>query len=250
VSIRELTESDGADAKGASNGVLVEDVTADGPAAKAGLQKGDIITEFDGERVRSVRQLTRLVQETPGGRTVQAAVVRGGNRTTLSVTPEEGRFDFDGMGELGRVMRYHMTPRPPAPPPPPPAPGRAVPPVPPAPPTPPAFFEDSLVRSGRMGLSVSSVSSQLAEYFGVKAGVLVTAVADGSAAAKIGLKAGDVITSFNGSTVETPADVRRLSQRVANGDALAIEVVRDRKPIKISGKADVGEQRPTGRTIL
>ncbi len=247
VSIRELTDSDD---KGASNGVVVEEVTADSPAAKAGVQKGDIIAEFDGERVRSVRQLTRLVQETPAGRTVQAVVIRGGNRTTLSLTPEEGRFDFEGMGEWGRVLRDRLAPRPPAPPAAPAPPGRPAPPLPPAPPVPEVFFEGSQARSGRLGIGVSTVSSQLAEYFGVKAGVLVTSVADGSAGAKIGLKAGDVITSFNGSAVGTPADVRRLSQRVTNGDALAIEVVRDRKPVKLSGKAEVGEQRRTDRTVL
>src|SRR5690242_17537634 len=57
-----------ADAKQNKAGVRVETVTPDGPADKAGIKGGDVITEFDGERVRSTLQFSRLVQETPAGR--------------------------------------------------------------------------------------------------------------------------------------------------------------------------------------
>ncbi len=42
------------------------------------MKKGDIVVEFDGEHVRSVRQFTRLVQETPAGRKIQTSVIRDG----------------------------------------------------------------------------------------------------------------------------------------------------------------------------
>ena len=79
-------------------GVLIEEVGPDSPAAKAGLRPSDIVTEFDGERVRSLRQFTRLVRETPPGRTVRAAIVRDGRRSEVSVTPEggSGPFSIDG----------------------------------------------------------------------------------------------------------------------------------------------------------
>jgi S1-C subfamily serine protease len=64
VSIRDLEEADKSTAKGATSGVVVEEVATESPAEKAGIRKGDVIVEFDGERVRSARQLTRLVQET------------------------------------------------------------------------------------------------------------------------------------------------------------------------------------------
>ena len=70
-------------------GVVVEEVTGESPAETAGLKAGDVIVEFDGERVRSTRQFTRLVQETPSGRKVQASVVREGQRVPLSIEPHE-----------------------------------------------------------------------------------------------------------------------------------------------------------------
>ena len=70
-------------------GVRIEAVDADGPAQRAGLRAGDVVTEFDGERVRSARQFSRLVQEAAPGRHVSVAVQRDGQRQTLEVTPED-----------------------------------------------------------------------------------------------------------------------------------------------------------------
>jgi serine protease Do len=247
VSIRDMEEADAKAGKGLSSGVLVEGVSPDSPAEKAGIRKGDVIAEFDGERVRSVRQLTRLVQETPSGRSVQATLVRDGQRTNVTVTPRESnRFRFEGLedSDFGGDLRYRIAPRPPVPP---------SSPSPPLPPAPPSVwnFDGFLGRSSsRLGITVSPLSSQLAEYFGAKEGVLVTSVADESAAAKAGLKAGDVITSFNGSAVDEPADLRRRIQDMNDEDEFTIAVLRDRKSLTLKGKADRPERRRTGRSIL
>ena len=92
---------------GKESGVLVEDVRANSPAEKAGVKKADLITMFDGERVRSVRQFTRLVQETPPGRTVKATIVRDGQQKDLQITPEEGRGVTSG-GFVGRDRLPHV----------------------------------------------------------------------------------------------------------------------------------------------
>ncbi|MGH9371889.1 MAG: PDZ domain-containing protein [Vicinamibacterales bacterium] len=247
ISIRDIEQADEKTAKGASGGVVVEEVAADSPAETAGIRKGDVIVEFDGERVRSARQLTRLVQETPAGRSVPAALVRDGQRTSVTVTPREGnRFDFErfeDFGEWARDLPYRIAPAPPK---------AAVPPKPPAPPSPPSVwsFGKMLDSSSRLGVTLQSLSSQLAEYFGTKEGVLITSVADNSAASKAGLKAGDVITSFNGSPVDEPADVRRRIQDLDDGAAFTIEVMRDRKTVTVKGKAERPERRRTERTIL
>src|SRR5262245_8253835 len=66
-------------------GAVVSGLVDSSPASKAGLKSGDIVVEFDGERVRSARHLTRLVQETPAGRTVRMAIARDGSRQTLDI---------------------------------------------------------------------------------------------------------------------------------------------------------------------
>src|SRR5687767_5338202 len=58
-------------------GVLIEDVREGTPARRAGLEKGDVVVEFDNEPVRSVRQFTRVVRETAPGRAVKMTVLRG-----------------------------------------------------------------------------------------------------------------------------------------------------------------------------
>ena len=129
VSIRDVEESD---AKTAQAGVIVEEVATDSPGEKAGIHKGDAIVEFDGERVRSVRQLTRVVQETPSGRTVSAVLLREGKKTTVSVTPrDDGRFSFqsfDELGDLSPEFRFRLAPK-------------ITPPTPPSPPTPPMVWD-------------------------------------------------------------------------------------------------------------
>jgi serine protease Do len=238
VSIRDVEESDSKAVKGAATGVIVEEVATDSPAEKAGIRKGDAIVEFDGERVRSVRQLTRLVQETPAGRTVPAVLQRDGQRTPVSVTPvDDGRFSFQGFDELGRELRLAIP--------------RIAPPTPPNPPAPPpAWNFDGLVGRSRLGISIESLSPQLAEYFGTKDGVLVSSVSDDSAAAKAGIKAGDVITSFNGSAVGDPQELRRRIQSLNDGDEFTVSVTRDRKPLTLKGTAERPERRRTSRTIL
>lgn len=242
VSIRDLEDADGPAAKGVTLGVIVEEVSTESPAEKAGIRRGDAIVEFDGERVRSVRQLTRVVQETPAGRTVQAAIVREGQRSTVSITPREGSgFRFEGFDDLAN-LRYKIAPTPPRPP------------DAPRPPSPPAVWGlDELIgrSTNRLGISVSTLSPQLAEYFGTKEGVLVSSVADNSAAAKAGFKAGDVITSFNGSVVNDPSDVRRRVADLSDGDEFTIAVMRDKKAVTLKGKAERPERRrTTSRTIL
>ena len=227
-------------------------VTGESPAETAGLKAGDVIVEFDGERVRSTRQFTRLVQETPSGRKVQASVVREGQRVPLSIEPQafgKGQY-FDG--EFPPFAKnWFMPPVPPAPPAP------AAPPAAPAPLVPPAFrgffdfddFDELIGRgSGRLGVSVSDLQPQLADYFGVKDGVLVTSVTSDSPASKAGLKAGDVITTLNGSSVSSPSDLRTRASRLRDGEEFSIGVTRDKKSLTLKGKAE--EVAPRHRTVL
>jgi serine protease Do len=231
-----------ADNKDAKGGVSIETVEPGGPADRAGIKAGDAVTEFDGERVRSVRQFLRLVQESTPGRGVPVVLSRAGQRVTVNVTPERLTLSDDfGFRYLdGPIARLAI---PPSPPPPPAAP------VAPRAPRPPAMLFDmfGLRNGGRLGVTVEDLDSQLAEYFGVKDGVLVKTVAEDSAAKKAGLKAGDVITSVNGRHIYDSSDVTRAIDRVEGDGDVTIEVMRDRKTQTLKGKLESRESRARTR---
>jgi serine protease Do len=219
-------------------GVVIDDVVEQSPAEKAGLKRSDVIVEFDGERVRSARQFARLVQETPSGRSVKVTVTRDGQRRDVQVTPDERRgdvmvsgdrigdyfrdFDFREFERLGDRMapfnfNFDVTP-----------------------------FVGS---TRRLGVTTQELTGQLADYFGAKDGVLVTSVADGSAAAQAGIKAGDVITSVNGSNVGSREDLLR-GLRDASGDDVKIGIVRDKKESSVTAKIEAPQRRTLrGRPI-
>ena len=236
VSIRDLDADESAKAKlGQPGGVAIEDVDENSPAAKAGLREGDVIVEFDGERVRSARHFARLVQETAEGRTVKATVVRDGSRQTLDVIPESGagRWSGDlahlpnmaddihrevekGMRSLPRDFAFDFNWD--------------------------AEFPSATVwPRGRLGARLSPLTDQLAEYFGAKGGVLVSSVDSESMAAKAGLKAGDVVTAVNGRSVDTPRDVAEELREADPGTEITIAVLRDKKALTL--KAQMPEAR-------
>jgi len=237
VSVRDIEQADVQREKVAAPaaGVVVDEVNADSPASKAGLKTGDVVVEFDGERVRSSRQFSRLVQESVAGRAVKAAVVRDGKKVDLTVTPESrpgfemlARREFGpAIGEFQRRARALSLSF-------------------------PERFDvpdfGFRVRTGRLGVNVQSLSPQLAEYFGVKDGVLVTTVTPDSAAAKAGVKAGDVIKSVDGSMVNDSDDLRRRMSELGDDKEFSLEVVRDRKPMTLKGKIERRETlRPARR---
>ena len=201
VSIRDVRP---AEAGGqAQRGVLIDEVRPDSPADKARLKRGDIVVEFDGEHVRSARQFSRLVQESTPGRAVTATIVRDGRRSDLQVTPSENdrrgdvmiSGDFgDYMREFGRDLGRDL--------------GRLGDHLPSL-----DFNFDfdlpGLMSGRRLGVTVNELTNQLAEHFGVKHGLLVTSVTEGTPASRAGLKAGDVITSINGQRVESREDLMR-----------------------------------------
>ena len=220
------------DVKGAP-GVRIDDVDQDSPAEEAGLREGDVVVEFDGERVRSARQFTRLVQETPDGRTVKIAVMRNGQKQTLDATPESSvTMDFGIDAErlreqLERSLReFHVEP--------------------------PTFryddrgprrFEYRLPERvmpyagarGRLGVTIQSLTPELEDYFGAKnGGVLVSSVTPESAAARAGLKAGDVITAINGRSVAGSGDLTRALSDLSG--EITIGILRDRKEMTLKAE--------------
>jgi len=237
VTVRDVSTEEGERAKlSPPQGAYVTQVESGSPAEKAGIMTGDIIVEFDGERVRSARQLSRLVRESPDDRTVRSSIVREGTRRTVDLTPSNDRASFTmpdlsgldrQMRELAQRFEFRYD-----------GPGGR------------GFGAWSSGR-GRLGVALSSVGEQLAAYFGVQRGVLVTSVDMDSPAGRAGLKAGDVITSVNGRSVDDPSDVLAEVRRADDGGSLAMTVTRDRKELKLSAQLPERE-RPvvrTGRSI-
>ncbi len=229
--VRDVTPADvKADKLTGQAGAVVESVTPDGPAEKAGIAAGDVVVEFDGEHVRSAAQLARLIQETPPGRDVNAVVVRDGKRVDLTVRPDQSwggrnfRFDFP------RVPGQSMTIRPPVLRTPSPEAPQIVPETPrPFTPrlAPPLWF---YYEQGRLGIGVQDLTPQLGTYFGAKQGVLVSSVTPRSAAARAGLQAGDVITAVGGENVASGDELRRALASRKAGDEVTLSIVRDRRP--------------------
>ena len=84
-------------------GVLVTAVTDDGPAAKAGLKAGDVITAVDGEEISSPDELSELVRRKKDG-DVTLTVIRNKSQQTFRVTPIEGRTRTPGRPTVGRQI--------------------------------------------------------------------------------------------------------------------------------------------------
>jgi serine protease Do len=71
------------------DGALVSDVIPDGPASKAGIQRGDVITGLDGKPVKHSRELPLMVAAKPIGHTVMLEVMRQGRKLSLQAVTEE-----------------------------------------------------------------------------------------------------------------------------------------------------------------
>src|SRR5579864_5052210 len=87
-------------------GVLVMEVGADGPAAKAGLKNGDVITDYDGQRVEGVIEFRRLVRETPPGRTAKVTVWRDARSQTISAQIGKNENPNPGNTFHGMMRRF------------------------------------------------------------------------------------------------------------------------------------------------
>jgi serine protease Do len=215
----EISELDAEKAKASAveNGVVINSVRPDTPAARAGFQSGDVVVEFDGEPVRSARQFRRLVEETRPGHEVKATVVRERSRRALNVTPEPATANnLAPLSNLPALRELQVMPR-----------------VQPAPKAAPFTFAPGIAATaqGRLGVSVMSLETQLAEYFGAKQGVLVTAVDADTPASRAGLKAGDVIVELAARPVTNPADLRDVLRTSSAGTSVDIKVLRDKKEV-------------------
>jgi len=174
------------------SGVLVQDVPdPNTPAGKAGLISGDIITAFDGKRVRSQRELTNLVAAQPVGKSVRVDFLRGGQ--TQSVTVE--------LAERPDTIT-----------------ARQVTPVP----------EEEVPGSSLrvLGVVARSVDQEIASRMNLRVptGALVVSVTQGSPAAEAQLEHGDIIHRIDRTEVKTVEDLVEASKSLKSDDEVAVQI--------------------------
>lgn len=199
-------------------GVEITRVEPGSPAEKAGLKVGDVVLEYQGQRVEGTEQFVRLVRETPPGRNVQMVISRNG--TTSKVTAQIGTRQaimIPREGDWVRVMPRGEFPE------------IVIPDVPKA---------LMAWRSARLGIEAESIDSQLAEFFGVKEGVLVRSVIKDSAADRAGIRAGDVIVRVNDTKVATARDISAALRGLADKKTIPIVVVREKRETTLSVTVD------------
>jgi serine protease Do len=206
-------------------GVEIKAVTPGSPADEAGLRKADVILEYQGTRVEGAMQLTRMVRETPPGRTVTLKTLRDGEARTVRVKVSE----HDGE-ENPRTFHRRIE----------------IPPIEiPEIEMPDIPFLESLPSSSRLGVSVEDLGQQLGEFFGVKdgEGVLIRSVRKGSPADGAGLRAGDVIVKVDGEKIGDSGDLRG-ALRDHRGRSFPLTIVRDRREQSVTVTLPKPEEPP------
>ncbi len=208
-------------------GVIVRSVLKGSPAEDADLREDDVLLEFGDTHVWSAAQFSRLVQETPPGRKVNLIVSRDGKKMNVSVQiGQRGGRRADSRVEAipdfgGRAFRFETPDM-----------------------LPPRAGEPA-GRKPRLGVTLQPLTDQLGEFLGVpgRKGALVVSIAAGSASAGK-LKAGDVIISADGKSINDPEELTQVVRDKGEGN-LTLKVIRDKKEITVlvSLPADESESK-------
>lgn len=184
---RDLAESFGLDKP---MGALVNEVFKDSPAAQAGIEPGDIITEYDGKEVGSIEELPPMVGQTVVGDTVKVEIVR--NRKSKIVNVTIGRLK-DELQAQNAVQQEQDGPE-----------------------------------VKRLGIMVGELTEAQREQLELPdSGVVVQRVQQASPAAKAGLQAGDVILRFAGKKIDAVKQLRELTTAVPEGRSVPALVLRN-----------------------
>lgn len=172
-------------------GALVAQVTEGSPAQKAGVVSGDIILQFNGRDVEYSSALPPLVGAVTPGETVRMQVLRNGRKQTLEVT-------IDALDE-GQPVR--------------------------------AAVASDPVGESRLGVEVSVVPGDIAEQMGIEHGVLVAELDPDGAAARAGIRVGDVILSLNREEIDSVRQLESVAEQAPADQAIPVLVQRELSPM-------------------
>lgn len=183
----------------APKGALVSSVTADGPAAKAKVEAGDVIISFDGKDINEMHRLPRVVADTEVGKTVDIVVIRKGKQVSLKVKVAQLQ-DTEEEEEQPKKTENNA----------------------------PATSSDAV---DELGLRVQTVTDASRKKFGLAkdvSGVIITTVDPDGVAAEYGLQVGDVISEATQTQITNAKVLNEVVQK-AKRDAKPLLVLVDRK---------------------
>ena len=212
-------------------GARIEGITPGGPAEKAGLKAGDVITRFNGTALGGVAaednedsgpgmKLIELARNLDPGDTVQVEYRRGeAAAKKITLVAEEIGGDLmripgmGAMGEMGGMFdKMHIGPGP--------------------------DFEPFRTPWG--GIELVKLNPELGDYFGTREGILVVSAPDDSSLA---LKGGDVILTIGGRKPSSPMHAMRILRSYDEGESVAIEVLRKQKRVTVNWKVPDADDR-------
>ena len=198
VSVRNDFDRQAAEAMGVKEGrgALVSTVTSGGPAARGGVQPGDVIVDFNGRPVEDNVALVNMVMATKPGTSVPITVVRNGQRRTLNITVDELDLQAEQGGRPSRDTRPE---------------------------------EPESTTTG-FGLTIEPITPQLARELELprnRGGAVVTSVERGSPAFNAGVVAGDVILEVNRQPVTSVSQVTKALQSAGPGTPVFLLVWRN-----------------------
>ena len=193
------------------DGVLISEVIEGSPAEAAGIEDGDVIIEFNGEKVDSPSVLQELVAAVESGETVELKVFRDDRVKTYEVTIGDWPEDHSWNVIAPEHMMWFDKGK--------------------------KFLFSSFGRS-QLGVHVSELNEDLAPYFDAKEGegVLVTGVVDESTAEEMGIKAGDVIVRVADEEIGSKDELVAAVQEIEPGEAFEVTVIRQKKMMKLEGE--------------
>lgn len=175
-------------------GALIADLDPEGPAARDGLEAGDVILGVNGQEVDRSSTLPRLIGRVSPGEEVELDVMRDGRQREITVTVGDWP-DAEGGKQVSSMT------------------------------------DDT---QARLGLTVSSLDEQLLERLGIDGGVAVDSVEPGGVAQEAGIRSGDVLVSVDHQAISSPKQLMSVIESLGSDRAVPVRLYREGRSLYVA----------------